>query len=219
MAFLICATVCFTSHLETKLKRVYRSSIVLVFLAATIVGCASSGSTSAGSEKFANLLVIGVAGSLDSRAQFERVVVSGLRAEGLDAQRYSLIFNDEPPARDNVLEAVEQHGFDAVIVTRVLSTESHVEMHGAVADTKVTRKGGGFMSLFRYDYEELDDPLDPTVNLEVEFVTELYSAASEELVWSFETKAPNSDNVPTLIDESAKLVVKKLRRSGKLATR
>lgn len=73
------------------------------------------------------------------------------------------------------------------------------------------------MKLFGYDYEELGDPVELTVNTKVSFVTELYSSASQELVWSSETKAPKSDNVATLIDESAKLVVRQLRRSGKLA--
>ena len=191
--------------------------LVLVILA-LLTGCATSGN--AGAEKFANLLVIGVAGSLDSRAQFERVVVSGLRAEGIAAQRYSLVGDGgKLPVREDVLAAIDEHGFDAVVVTRVLDTSSAVEMRDAVTGTKVSRKDSGFMKLFRYDYEELGDPVELTVNTKVSFVTELYSAASQELVWSAETQAPKSDNVAALVDDSAKLVVRQLRRSGRLASR
>ena len=169
------------------------------------------------SERFSNLLVIGVAGSLDSRAQFERVVVSGLRAEGVDARRYSLVVGTALPTRDDVLAAINEHGFDAVVVTRVLDTDSIVEKRSAAPGAKVSRKDSGFMKLFRYDYEELDEPAELTINANVSFVTELYNSASEELVWSAESKAPKSDNVAALIDDSAKLVVRQLRRSGKLA--
>jgi hypothetical protein len=183
-------------------------------------GCATSADSGSGKESFRNLLVIGVAGNWNSRAQFERVVVSGLRAEGVDAQSYNLVAGgDKLPTRDDVLAAIDERGFDAIVVTRVLGTESDVDTPGAVAGAKVTRKDSGFMKLFRYDYEELDEPLQLTVNTRVDFVTELYSAASRELVWSSETKAPQSDNVAALIDESAKLVVRQLRRSGRLASR
>jgi hypothetical protein len=101
-----------------------------------MAGCATSANT--GKESFHNLLVIGVAGDWNSRAQFERVVVSGLRAEGVDAQSYNLVAGgDKLPTRDDV--------------------------------------------------------------------------------WSAETRAPKSDNVAALIDESAKLVVRQLRRSGRIS--
>ena len=189
----------------------------MLFVAA-VAGCATSGDSGPGKEKFGNLLVIGVAGSWDSRAQFERGVVSGLRAQGVDAKAYSLVVGGGTlPVRDDVLAAIGEHGFDAVVVTRVLDVKAEAALRDAAAGTKVTRKDSGFMKLFRYDYEEIGEPVDPAMNAQGDFVTELYSAASEEIVWSSETRAPKSDNVATLVDESAKLVVRKLRRSGKLA--
>jgi hypothetical protein len=205
--------------MEIALSRVFRISFVLMlFITATVAGCATSGGSGPDGEKFGNLLVIGIAGSWDSRAQFERGVVSGLRADGIDAKPYSVVVGGGKLAtRDDVLTAIGEHGFDAVVVTRVLDVKADAELRDAVTGTKVTRKDSGFMKLFRYDYEEIGDPPDLTVNTQVEFVTELYSSGSEELVWSSQTKAPKSDNVPMMVDESAKLVVRQLRRSGKLA--
>ena len=188
----------------------------MLLVAAALSGCATSGG--AGQEKFGNLLVIGIAGSPDSRAQFERGVVSGLRAEGISAQSYILVAGGpRTPTRDDVLEVIDEHGFDAVLVTRVLDTRSDAEVRSATTSPKVTRKDSGFMKLFRYDYEEIGDPPELAVNMQVDLMTELYSSASQDLVWSSETKAPKSDNVAVLVDESAKLIVRKLRRSGKLA--
>ena len=104
-----------------------------------------------------------------------------------------------------------------MVVTRLLDAESDLEIRSAVTGAKVSRKESGFMKLFRYDYEEFHDPLHLTLNVQVDFVTELYNSVSHELVWSSETRAPKSDNVEALVDRSANLVVRKLQRSGKLA--
>lgn len=201
------------------MSRILQRSIVLLLLvAATIAGCATSGESGPGQEKFGNLLVIGIAGTWDSRAQFERGVVSGLRAEGIEARSYIRIAGDpKAPTRDDVLAVIAEYDFDAVLVTRVLDTAASATERSATTSPKVTRKDSGFMKLFRYDYEEISDPAGLEVNIEVEFVTELYSAASEEVVWSSQTKAPRSESVAILVDESAKLVVRNVRRSGKLA--
>ena len=191
--------------------------ILALVVAVAIAGCATSNDATSKPEKFDNLLVIGVAGSWDSRAQFERAVVSGLRAEGLKARSWNaLVTSGKVPSRDEVLALVKEHDFDAVVVTRVLDTERDIEMRSGVTGAKIRRKESGFMKLFRYDYEEFREPVELTVNTEVDLVTELYSLTTEEMVWSTETRPPKSDNVAALVDGSAKAIVGKLRRSGKL---
>ena len=193
-------------------------AVFMLFATFALAGCASSGGSDAGPSRFSSFLVIGVAGSYDSRAQFERVVVSGLRAEGVQARPYHLVSGgNKPLVREEVLAAIEEHGFDAVVVTRVLGTESDVEVRSAVTGAKVKRKDEGFLKLFRYDYEALGDPLNLTVNMQVDFVTELYSSETRDMVWSTETKGPKSDNVAILVDKTGKLVVRQLKRAGKIA--
>ena len=200
------------------MSRNFRSLFVLVlFVATTISGCATSAETTSGKQLFSNLLVIGIAGNWDSRAQFERVVVSGLRAEGVGARSYNVLVGDgKVPTREAVLALIGENNFDAVVVTRVLDTERDVEMHSGVTGAKIRRRESGFMKLFRYDYEELGDPVEITVNMEVDFMTELYSSASEEIVWSVHTQPQKADNLAVLVDKSAQRVVRELLRSGKL---
>lgn len=187
-------------------------------------GCAATSSSTTYSAPgqdeaaFANFLVIGGAGTYNSRAQFERTVVSGLKAEGATGRPYHVVAGgNKRPTRDDVLAAIEEHGFDAVIVTRALNTEADVELRSTVTGTKVSRKEGGLANLFRYDYDEIDEPLSLAVDMRVTFSTELYSAASRNLVWSSESTGPKVDNVGVLIDETAKAVVKQLKRAGKIA--
>lgn len=193
-------------------------SVLLLLAAAALAGCATSDGGSESSGRFGNFLVVGIAGSFDTRAQFERAVVSGLRAEGVEAKAYYLVTGGNTPlSRAQVLEAVDSQGFDAVVVTYALDTESDIELRSAVTGTKVSRKQDGFLSLFRYDYEELDDPLDLSIDTQITFRTELYSAASQEMVWSSTKEGPKADNIAVLIDETGKSVVAQLKRAGKIA--
>ena len=145
-------------------------------------------------------------------------MVSSLRTYGVKAQSFNLIGGgDNLPTRDEVLAAVDEHGFDAVVVTRVLGSDMDVELRSGASGAKVKRKESGFMKLFRYDYEKLDEPPELTVNTEVGLVTELHSVGPESLVWATETKRPKSGNTAVLIDESATVIARKLARSGKLA--
>jgi hypothetical protein len=194
----------------------------LLFVAAFFAGCAASGGSQPDSATkasgFSNFLVIGVAGSWDSRAQFERVVVSGLRTEGVEAQSYNLVVGGgQRPSSESVTAVIEEHGFDAVVVTQVVDTDADVELRSSVTGAKVRRKESGFMKLFRYDYEELGDPLNLAVDVEVSFRTEVYSAATENPVWSAETKGARAENVAILVDEAAKSVVRQLKRARIIA--
>jgi hypothetical protein len=190
----------------------------MVFLAASLTGCAATSGTGDSDAAFGNFLVVGVAGNYDSRAQFERMVVSGLRSEGASAQPYHVVVGgNKPLTREAVLEAIDEHGFDAVVVTRLLDAESDLTVRSTVTGTKVSRKDGGFANLFRYDYEEFDDPLSLTIGMKLTIQTELYSSASQSMIWSTEAVGPRAENLGLLIDETAKIVVRQLRRSGKIA--
>ena len=203
---------------ETKVSSYNRCYAVLLLLAGALLsGCAASGGARDSSARFGNFLVVGVAGSFDARAQFERAVVSGLRAEGVEAQPYYLVAGGNTPlSRAEVLRGIDEFGFDAVIVTYPLDTESDIELRSAVTGTKVSRKQDGFLSLFRYDYEELNDPLDLTIDTQVTFRTELYDAATQEMVWSSIKEGPKAENIAVLIDETGKSVVTQLKRAGKI---
>jgi hypothetical protein len=197
-------------------NRFYR--VVLLLTATALVGCATSGGGGESSARYSNFLVVGIAGSFDSRAQFERAVVSGLRAEGVEAKPYYLVTGGNTPVRRaNVLEAIDEHGFDAVVVTYPLDTEADIELRSAVTGTKVSRKQDGFLSLFRYDYEELNDPLDLSIDTQVKFRTELFDAATQEMVWSSIKEGRKAENIAVLIDDTGKSVVAQLKSARKIA--
>ncbi len=164
---------------------------------------------------FSNFLVIGVAGNYNARAQFERTVVSGLRAEGASASAYySVVQGNEPISRDAVLGAVQSGSFDAVLVTRVIGQQTDVEVKSGSAGAKATTIGGRPINFFRYNYEELNEPQSINFNMTVVLATELFSSADEKMIWAIESSSTNAASVGVLIDNTAASIVSRLRRDG-----
>jgi hypothetical protein len=191
--------------------------LLLIAVSTVAAGCASTSTTSANPDlakvSYSNFLVIGVAGDYDNRAYFERSVVSGIKAKGSSARAFHVVVpGNKPVTREAVKEAIQSGGFDAVLVSRVLDTDTDMDVKDAVTGTKVTRKDGGVLDLFRYDYEDLDEPISLELKTKVNIATDLYSAANEQKVWSIESVSSATENVGRLIESAAENVVKRLSR-------
>lgn len=165
------------------------------------------------SVSFDNFLVIGVAGDYDGRAQFERTLVSRLRSQGASASAYySIVGGNEPLSRDAVLGVVQENGFDAVLVTRVISQQSDVSVASGSSEVSATTVGGRPINFFRYDYDVINEPDAISITRTVVLGTELFSAADEKLVWSIESTSPARDNIGQLIDDTADTIAARLTR-------
>lgn len=168
-----------------------------------------------GHERFENVLVIGVAHDYSGRAMLERAVVSRIRATGSSATAYyTLVGNNPPIDRNRVVEEVEAGNFDAVLLSRVTDSGIDASVSAGPADAKATVKGGSPFNLFRYDYEELNEPEIIDLNRTVVLTTELYAAAEQRKVWAVETTSSNKPNIGELVETSAEAIVAQLRRDG-----
>ena len=199
---------------------VRRPALVAVLLVLALAGCAAGPSArqtyaddAYRDAAFRDFLVIGVTGDYNNRAQFERAVVSGLRSAGVAATAYYTL-----AGRKAVLAAVEEHGFDAVVVSRVVSQAQAVDVREGSASARATTVGGGPLNLFRYDYEEFNEPGNMNLSLDITLATELFSAADEKMIWAVEHESAGADNVGPLIDDLAAAVVASLVRDGRLGT-
>ena len=120
---------------------------VLVYLALVTLclgGCAgSSGSAAphgAAAKGYSNFLVLSVADNYTNRAQFERTVVSNLRAAGASGTPYyEAADGNSPIDREAVRAVLADGGYDAVLVTRVVSTDADVQLQSGSAAAKATR--------------------------------------------------------------------------------
>jgi hypothetical protein len=68
--------------------------------------------------------------------------------------------------------------------------------------------------LFRYDYEELNEPATININLSVTIYTELFAADSSEQIWALESKISKKEYLEELINEASEKIVRQLKRDG-----
>lgn len=167
---------------------------------------------------FKDALVIGVAGSYESRANFERHMASTLNASGIKGTAYyAVIGRNKEITRSDVSDAVRARGFDAVILTRVLSQETDVsEKRGASTASAIRRGDEPVIDLFRYDYEVLNNPSTINVNSTVVLSTEIFSAADEKRVYAMQTTVSDKENIQYLIEEAVEKIVAHIRKDGML---
>ncbi len=190
--------------------------VLLAFVTIFTGGCAVTGTDSApqtDDTSFSNFLVVAVAGNYNSRAQFERATVSGLRQQGASASTYySTVGGNKPITPDDLRAAARSGNFDAVLVTRVLDTQTDLKVNEDREETDATPIGGKLVNLFRYNYSDYKNPGSVDLKASVTLATELYSVTTEEIVWSMEQTSKGETNLGLLIDETAATVVDRLDR-------
>ncbi|MEM9208957.1 MAG: hypothetical protein AAGA61_06910 [Pseudomonadota bacterium] len=167
--------------------------------------------------KFYNILVVGVAADYTNRAQFERTLASSLRSQRIYATAYHTVTpGNDAISREAIVRAVDTNGFDAVLVTRILDQDQRVEIGQGTSTAKASTIGGGPLNLFRYDYQELNEPGSIDLDLTARLSTELFAAEEGTMVWGIQLEADGADNVGVLIDDVSNQVVNAVSRAGYL---
>ena len=160
---------------------------------------------------FSKILVIGVAGSYESRARWERTMASRISSRGASATAYhSVVGRNQEINRNSVTNAVRANQFDAVLLTRVKSQESDVTVKRGASTAKVSRMDDRPIDLFRYDYEVLNNPESINVETTVVLSTELFAAADEKRIWAIESTVSDKENVSYLIEDAINMIVGEL---------
>lgn len=164
---------------------------------------------------FTNLLVIGVADSYNNRTTFERTLANDIKTSGANATAmYTLVEADSPIDRPTIEKLVDDGGYDAVLITRVLNYDVESTVKPGSASTKKVRKDGGVANLFRYDYKELNEPAMLDVELNVVIASDLFSAETKESVWSIESDISDQASVGVLVIDASNIVAEQLRKDG-----
>ena len=203
------------------MRHVLRPIVLTSFLLA-LAACSSTGHTVSTFEgpaykgpAFRNLLVIGIAGSYDSRVMFERELATELRTGGIEATAiYTLVKMDTPIDRPTVEKILGEGDYDAVLVTRAVNTDVGSSVRTGTSTAKATRKDGSAANLFRYDYEEINEPDTLVLEMNVVIASEMFAAKSQERVWSIEADISDQSSVGVLIADASKIVASRLRKDG-----
>ena len=166
---------------------------------------------------FTRILVVGVHEDAGIRRQFENSLVAAMNTTGPAAvASLSLMSADDPIERDRVVAAARETAADAVLITRLLDSESTTTVQGrqSAGAEAVRRNDIALADFFRYDYVEYQDPMSITTVRTVVLSTDLYNVADENKIWSVESTSFDKGSVYGLIDGSSRSITDQLRRDG-----
>jgi len=202
-------------------KLAFLSAAAIAVLALSACGPSSrtistfDGPVYAGPE-FNNVLVLAIADSYNNRAIFERTLVSEITSSGTSATaHYTLTKMDDPIDRPAIEKIVQKGEFDAILITRVLDSNFVSQEKTGSAATKVTLKDS---ALFRYDYEDLNEPATLELGVNAVISSELFAVASGAKVWAIQSDISDETSIDIAVVDAAKIVAQRLRRDG-LVTR
>ncbi len=167
---------------------------------------------------FSKALIIGVADNYSDRAEFERALASELRSGKAEATPIHTVVERNTEINRETLETlIAKHGFDSVLITQVVNREAAPQLKEGSSETKVVRKGGSVIDLFRYDYEEINEPDQLTLAVDIIIMSELFSAATSSGVWAVESDIPEHNSTRALIADAVDAVAGAVRKDRLIA--
>ena len=200
--------------------------IAAIAIGLIVIGCAASSSITKTYEdpafsgaSYQNILVVAALQIYENRATYERAMSARLMAAGVNAAPlYQIGGGNKPIDRDLILEAVRTGGFDAVLYTHTIDSQTNITKTAGQTTVDPNRKSDSVVNLFRYDYEENADPDYDSLTASATVTTELYAVATETKIWEARSDLAERDSVALLIDDAVSLIMGALKRDKLLDT-
>jgi hypothetical protein len=166
---------------------------------------------------FKSLMVVGLTGELLNKALWENIMADRLRQNGLTT---ALSVNSFPAdgvvGEREIINLVIARNIDGVLVTRLVDTrleQVYLPPLGAFYDEPY-----GYYSRFSryypYAYHRVYSPGYTSTFTTVLLETNLYDAATQQLIWSMSTDTVGFDSGNEVVEEVSRKVVDLLRRDG-----
>lgn len=167
---------------------------------------------SAGDRQYQRLLVIGVAGDVESRRRLEDVVSEKLRDAGAAAVAgYTMTGPKTTLLQDEIDDAARKSDSDAILITHIVSVDTTVEMRNGRGHIISECRGGDPADYFLYDYEELKEPDTVRLAHTVIAVTNLYDAADGERIWTIQSTCFEKATMNEVLIEEAEAITRQLQ--------
>jgi len=197
----------------------YRS-VAVTFLSATlVVGCAFTTIRKVyrdpefRSESIRHVLIVGQFENQDNRKIFENEFVQQWKTRGVDAVSSLEVFPSSAPlTKAEIAPFAKAHGFDTVLVARVIERKAIQPGEPAVASVEPDTE-----TAYRETNATLDVLLAPPVSTS-EFTlatvaTNLYDVPSERRLWAGWSQTEVMKRIPKLIPPYVHLILKQLYAS------
>jgi hypothetical protein len=211
------------THVQNRIATIIAA--IAIGLAAS--GCAASSKITRTYEdpafsgvSYQNILVAAGLEVYENRATYERVLSSRLVSAGVSAAAlYQIGGGNRPIDRDLIMDAVQAGGFDAVLYTHAIDSQTSITKSTGQTTVDPNRKSDTVVNLFRYDYEENTDPDYDSLTASATVITELYAVSSETKIWEARSDLAERDSAALLIDDAVSLLLGALKRDKLLGTK
>ena len=171
--------------------------------------------------QFERVLVVGVSENTDRRMSFEDAVVFDLRGPNTQAWPSSRLMDAELEiTQETLAPIIKQQQADAIVITRVTRLKvKPVEVEGrstVIAEQQQSGQDYVFQrqqgTFFRYDYTEDMESSYITTEYTTELTTDVYVAATGELIYTIVSTATQQETLTDVIDVLSDEIAKRLRR-------
>lgn len=203
-------------------------ALILLSALSTVVACKSTQTDITQSYRnpgfeetvFKKLFVIGVAQDHESRQAFEDSFTSAIAEQGGTAHAsWSVLPKAEQLSEEEIRAAIESGGFDGVLISRLLSVDHENTEYTAPSTynnprTRYYSGGGwgrGFYGFYGTTFAQVHEPgyFETSTTLRLE--TNLYSVATDGLVWTGQSKTIDPDSVDDARSSMTAAVAQKLK--------
>lgn len=200
---------------------IIRYSILMAALLALVASCGGTKlyrthvDEAFNGQSVSNILVIGIVSKDRNRRQLEQRFVNKFEHLGVKAIASAdaiPLSSDLKLEKATILDAVQQFGNDAVIITHVV---------GIGENETIVRNQNVEDNLYDYygtRYNSVSAPGYARTTTNVRLETSLYEVKSERLIWSTLSETWNRDSAHQVIDEVVTLVVDDLHRRKLIAS-
>lgn len=172
---------------------------------------------------YESVLVVALFKSFDARKFFEKEIVEQLSAKGVKAVAgTSLMTTKTPLTRQTFVSMTEEHGADALLVTRLIDLNTVTEQKDRRAQATRNIRPTYYYNVWSYELAEYVQPQAIEYTHSLVLATQLYSVETKEPVWAIESKSTivtgfeEGRNANVIVDEST-AITSRLFREGLVA--
>ncbi len=195
-------------------------NLALVMFTLTLGACSSTELTSvwvdeSNTRALSSILVVGISESPEKQKLYEDTFVTLFQKKGIDAKAgYTEFRYDDAQTTDSILAQLQTVNAEALLVTHALGVNNESVYHPPRMESVPHTYYDSFSGYYRTVYRYVHVPGYTSNHVVVRLETNLYDSATQELLWSAQSKSVDPASLEKLISELANEVTSELGTAG-----
>ena len=195
-------------------------NLALVMFTLTLGACSSTELTSvwvdeSNTRALSSILVVGISESPEKQKLYEDTFVTLFQKKGIDAKAgYTEFRYDDAQTTDSILAQLQTVNAEALLVTHALGVNNESVYHPPRMESVPHTYYDSFSGYYRTVYRYVHVPGYTSNHVVVRLETNLYDSATQELLWSAQSKSIDPASLEKLISELASEVTSELGTAG-----